>query len=292
MKQVSIESIINHMQAIKELMAEKWAVFAGNKFVQSLRLDKPVTILFMMWPALWGFFYASGSFLNFLKLIILMVVLRVICFLYDDISTPEVEMTGNRRQMKQPSVFLLLGAVIFSAVVASQIYPWVLFLVLTWIVLIAVYPYLFKIVWWPQVYGGLVFGLWPALIGITSAGEVSFSSILICLAAFFWMISLETLKAGEYKSVDMANSLKSVALWMGNKSISFVVSCFVLTFVFLVFSGIAAHAGGIYYAFLMAAQWVLMRNYHGTAETEISHKTYASTIWVSLFIAFGLLFGL
>ena len=193
--------------------------------------------------------------------------------------------------MNKPSILLLIGAVIFGGVVASQIYPGVLFLVLTWIVLIAIYPYLFKIIWWPQIYGGVIFGLWPALIGITSAGDISFSSILICFAAFFWMISLETLKAGEYQSVDMANSLKSVALWMGNKSISFVVSCFILTFVFLIFSGIAAHSGGVYYGFLMAAQWMLMKNYHGYAEKEISQNTSADTVWVSLLVALGLLFG-
>jgi 4-hydroxybenzoate polyprenyltransferase len=292
MKNISIESVIEQAKEIKSIALEKWTVFAENKFVQSVRLDKPLTILVMMWPALWGFFYASGGFLNFLKLIILMVTLRIICFLYDDIATPEIEVTGNRRQMNKPPLYLLIGAVIFSAIVASQIFPGVLFLVLTWIVLVAIYPYLFKIIWWPQIYGGVIFGLWPALIGITAAGEISFNSILICFAAFAWMISLETLKAGEYKSVDMANSLKSVALWMGNKSISFVVSCFILTFVFLVLSGMANHASGIYYAFLMVAQWMLIRHYHGEKEAEMCQKTYAETVWVSLLITLGILFGI
>lgn len=291
MEKINIQNLLQHWETIQELVGEKWQIFKQNPFVQSLRLDKPVTTLLMLWPALWGFFYAGGGFLIFIKLILLMVALRVACCLYDDITTPEVEVTGDRRHMAQPSVWVLVGAVLISAVIASQIYAGVLFLVLTWFVLVAIYPYLFKMIWWPQVYGGVIFGLWPALMGVTAGGDISFGSILICFAAFFWMIALETMRAGAFKAEDMANSLKSVALWMGDRSISFVVACFVLAFVFLVFSGMSVGAGGLYYGCLMVAQWLFIRHYHGEAETKISQETLFYATWVAILITIGLLIG-
>ena len=289
MKNINIQNIIEQLKALQNAYIAKWQIFASNSLVQSLRLDKPLTILLMFWPALWGFFYGSSSLLIFLKLLLLMISLRIVSCLYDDITTPEIEITGDRRHMQKPPILFLLIGIVFSGVIASQIYPGVLFLILTWFILVAIYPYIFKMIWWPQVYGGVIFGLWPALIGVTSGGEISFNSILICFAAFFWMVALETAKASYYKNIDMDNSLKSVALWMGDKSISFMLAGFVLTFVFLVFSGMAVNASGFYYACLMLAELILIKSYY--LGGEISPKIHLNKVYISALIAIGLLFG-
>jgi len=78
--------------------------------------------------------------------------------------------------------------------------------------LIAVYPFMKRITWWPQAWLGLVFS-WGALVGgAATAQELAPETMLLYGACFFWVMAYDTIYALQDKEDDALVGVKSTAL--------------------------------------------------------------------------------
>ena len=109
--------------------------------------------------------------------------------------------------------------------------------------LIALYPVMKRITWWPQLFLGIVFNF-GALMGWSAVtGVLALPAILLYAAGICWTLGYDTIYANQDKDDDMRVGIKSTALKFGGESWKWVTGFYLATFLLLYAAFIAAGAG-------------------------------------------------
>ena len=86
------------------------------------------------------------------------------------------------------------------------------------LVLIAIYPFMKRVTWWPQAWLGLTFN-WGALVGFASVtGRLTLPVYLLYAGCFFWTLGYDTIYAHQDKDDDALIGVKSTARLFGDNS--------------------------------------------------------------------------
>jgi 4-hydroxybenzoate polyprenyltransferase len=81
---------------------------------------------------------------------------------------------------------------------------------------VAIYPFMKRITYWPQLVLGLAFN-WGALVGWTAVkGSLGWPAVLLYLGSVAWTIGYDTIYAHQDKDDDRSLGLKSTALRFGD----------------------------------------------------------------------------
>lgn len=215
----------NHRNFVHKITPKKFM-----PYVQLMRLDRPIGIWLLLFPSWWGI--ALGTSQNFLLTTLInlflfaigSVVIRSAGCIYNDILDrdldAQVERTKNRPlaskalSLKQAytTLFLLLGIGFLILLMLNK--ATILMGILS-LFLIGTYPLMKRITHWPQAFLGLTMN-WGILMGATAAkGMITFSSLLLYGAAFFWTLGYDTIYAHQDKEDDMFVGIKSTAIALG-----------------------------------------------------------------------------
>lgn len=241
---------------------------------------------------LWGFFSSPAPAVTLLlQALLLILVLQIAASLYNDFNQETDESKVTEKE-DIPSPILLIILALLGVWLAYTLGSGTLLCVIIWGILVAGYPYLAQVTWWPQVCYGFVFGAWPVLIGQSAAGEANFNAIPLMIAAFFWATALETLRVDT--SLDKKDRLHFIREILGPQRFSFITVCMITSLVFLVLTGLVTHMTGIFYGGLMIAQGIMTYTFqmHGNEkENDISYRTYQYSGLAGLAIALGFMLG-
>jgi 4-hydroxybenzoate polyprenyltransferase len=116
--------------------------------------------------------------------------------------------------------------------------------------LVAAYPFMKRITWWPQAWLGLTFN-WGALMGYAAAtGKLSLAAVLLYASGVFWTLGYDTIYAVQDLEDDALAGVKSSARRLGADAPR-GVAVFYLVAIALAFA--AAAAGGVGPVFLLLA---------------------------------------
>jgi 4-hydroxybenzoate polyprenyltransferase len=100
------------------------------------------------------------------------------------------------------------------------------------LVLVAAYPYMKRITWWPQAWLGLVFS-WGALVGWPAVtGEVEWPALLLWGGAVFWVIGYDTIYALQDMEDDALVGVRSSALALGHHARAGIALCYLVALAF------------------------------------------------------------
>ncbi len=143
---------------------------------------------------------------------------------YNDIADrdldAQVERTRNRPlasgavSVKAAWVLLMLLALV-GLVVLLQLNFNAQILALESLILVAAYPFMKRITWWPQAWLGLVFS-WGALVGWIAVAEHARPAMLLLYAgSIAWVIGYDTIYALQDREDDAMIGVRSSALRMG-----------------------------------------------------------------------------
>src|SRR5206468_9330247 len=84
------------------------------------------------------------------------------------------------------------------------------------LLLIAIYPFMKRITWWPQFFLGLAFS-WGALLGWTSqVGSLTWAPVLLYAGSILWVIGYDTIYALQDVDDDALIGIKSTARLFGS----------------------------------------------------------------------------
>jgi 4-hydroxybenzoate polyprenyltransferase len=90
------------------------------------------------------------------------------------------------------------------------------------LVLIAVYPFLKRYTYWPQIALGLTFN-WGALVGWSAVtGSLALPAIVLYCGSVLWTIGYDTIYAHQDKEDDLMVGLKSTAIRFGEHTMTWV----------------------------------------------------------------------
>ena len=116
--------------------------------------------------------------------------------------------------------------------------------------LVAAYPFMKRITWWPQAWLGLTFN-WGVLLGFAAAaGTVTWPAVLLYLGGVAWTLGYDTIYAVQDLEDDALAGVKSSARRLGGRLREAVLGFYIGAFVLAV---AAAWSGGLGPLFLPPA---------------------------------------
>ena len=151
--------------------------------------------------------------------------------------------------VRQAWVFVVACALISLAILLTM-GPVAIGLGVASLALVAAYPFMKRITWWPQAWLGLTFN-WGALLGYAAVtGRIDWPAILLYAAGVFWTLGYDTIYAVQDLEDDALAGVKSSALRLGDAAPKAVLGFYVTAFVLAL---AAAWVGGLGPLFLPPA---------------------------------------
>lgn len=192
-----------------------------------MRLDKPIGILLLLWPTLWGLWFAAGGLpppdvlLIFFTGTVLMRSAGCVINDYADRNfDPHVERTRDRplaAGIIQPKEALALAGILMLLAFGLVLFldPLTIKLALIAAAIAVIYPYVKRVFPLPQAWLGIAFGF-----GIPMAYAELWHTLprvawLLLIANVFWAIAYDTAYAMVDRDDDLKIGVKSSAILLG-----------------------------------------------------------------------------
>jgi 4-hydroxybenzoate polyprenyltransferase len=114
------------------------------------------------------------------------------------------------------------------------------------LVLVAAYPFMKRITWWPQAWLGLTFN-WGALLGYAAAeGRLGWPAVLLYASGVFWTLGYDTIYAVQDLEDDALAGVKSSARRLGAAAPKAVLGFYVIAFVLALAAAFTAGLGPLF----------------------------------------------
>ena len=148
--------------------------------------------------------------------------------------------------------------------------------------LVAAYPFMKRITWWPQAWLGLTFN-WGALLGFAAVtGGVGWPALLLYACGIFWTLGYDTIYAIQDLEDDALAGVKSSVRRLGAATPKAVLAFYVLSFACAL---AAAWAGGLGPLFLPPAALFGLHLSHQAAKVRLDDPQGALTLFKSNAVA-------
>ena len=120
------------------------------------------------------------------------------------------------------------------------------------LLLVAAYPFMKRITWWPQAWLGLTFN-WGALLGFAAqTGRLDLADAMLYAGLIFWTLGYDTIYAHQDKEDDALIGVKSTARLFGSDTRKWILRFYAVAFTLILAAGFTEHAGWPF-AFVMLA---------------------------------------
>jgi len=224
-----------------DAVARPWverAPASWQPYLRLARLDRPIGTWLLFWPCLFGLALGAADqhrgFMGTPKdwwLLALFatgaIVMRGAGCTYNDIVDRDIDARVARTRgrpipsgavsVKQAWVFLAgqcgIGLLILLCLNSLSIA-----LGAASVILIAIYPFMKRITWWPQAWLGLTFN-WGVLLGFAAqTGRLTIADGVLYAACFFWTLGYDTIYALQDIEDDALVGVKSTARLFGPRA--------------------------------------------------------------------------
>lgn len=273
-----------------------------HPYLRLVRLDKPIGILLLMWPTLWGLWFAAGGLppLHILAVFIAGVVLmRSAGCAINDYADRDFDLHVARtcqrpvatgEVSRQEALMIAGGLALLAFLLILPLNRLVILMSVPALFLAASYPFTKRFFAIPQAYLGIAFGFGIPMAYAAVRGEVPVEAWLLLLANLFWSVAYDT----EYAMVDRVDDLKigirTSAITFGRFDIVAVGLCYAAALGLLAGVGWQLGLGGLFYAGLLAASAISA--YHlwliRDRETSACFKAFLHNTWFGFAVFAGL----
>ena len=206
-------------------------------FASLMRLDRPIGTWLLYWPCTWGVALAGvqGRWDLFVWFALGALAMRSAGCVYNDIVDRDLDRQVERTRLRPLAskrvslrVAWVLVAILCAAglLVLLQLNLVAALVALASLALVAAYPFMKRITWWPQAWLGLVFA-WGALVGWPAVtGSFGWPAVLLWLGSVAWVVGYDTLYAIQDIEDDALVGVKSSARRLGRHVATGVGACY------------------------------------------------------------------
>ena len=278
-------------------------------YAQLMRLDRPIGWWLLLLPCWWGLalaqIAAGGGWPDLSKVFLFLVgaiVLRGAGCTLNDIVDRDIDNQVERTRARPlpaglislRGAFAFLGVqLLVGLVILLQFNRLTIVTAIASLAIVAVYPFMKRITYWPQLVLGFAFN-WGALLGWTSVhNNFSPAPVLLYAGGISWTLAYDTIYAHQDKDDDAAIGVKSTALRFGDATIYWLAFFFILALVLIdaslwvVSAPLAAHVGVAGAA--LHATWQISR-FDGD-DFHMCLKLFRANRMFGVIILLGLLIG-
>ena len=244
---------------------DRLAPAAARPWLRLARADSPVGYWLLMWPCWWSVALASPSWPDPGLLLLFLagaVVMRAAgCTVNDLIDRDfDARVARTRTRPLASGAISPAGALAFLALlllaglaILTRFDRAAVLVGSASLGLVAVYPLMKRVTYWPQLFLGLTFN-WGALVGWAAVRDALHTpALLLYGAAICWTIGYDTLYAHQDKADDRRLGLKSTALAFGDRTPVIVAGFYLVFLAGLVAAGLTAALAWPFHALLALA---------------------------------------
>ncbi|MDC7683409.1 4-hydroxybenzoate octaprenyltransferase [Asticcacaulis sp. BYS171W] len=252
-------------QILPDAAATNWvdrhAPVALRPWLKLGRFDRPVGIWLLFLPGAMGIVFGAQWVLSWealYKLVLFAVgsaLMRGAGCAFNDFVDRDFDAQVERTRMRPIPAGQITPKQALAFVAASSLISLLILIQLGWtaialgiasLALVAAYPFMKRITWWPQAWLGLTFN-WGFLMGYASlTGHLSLGALIFYAGLVFWTIGYDTIYAYQDIEDDAMIGVKSSARALGSNARGGVSFFYALA---IALTGIGGIVGGLYWPF-------------------------------------------
>jgi 4-hydroxybenzoate polyprenyltransferase len=244
-----------------------------DAYERLVRLDKPIGILLLAWPTLWGLWIASRGVPNLLALWLFLlgtVLMRSAGCAVNDYADrnfdPYVERTkarplaaGTIRPWEALAVAVVLALAAFAIVL--QFNDLTIALSFVALPIAALYPFTKRFFWMPQAWLGVAFGFGIPMAFAALTGRVPPIAWALLVASALWTIAYDTEYAMVDREDDKRIGIRTSAILFGRWDVAAVMAFYALFLASMAAIGWYLRYGPLYYTGLAIAAGIALYHY-------------------------------
>jgi len=206
----------------------------SRPYLRLSRFDRPIGSWLLLMPCWWSAALAAGIARDDAQLPLVIVLFFIGAFVmrgagctWNDITDRDLDARVERTRSRpipagqvsvpQAAVFLVAQALI-GLMVLLQFNRFAVITGIASLVIVAVYPFMKRITWWPQIVLGLAFS-WGALMGFAvTLGRIDVTALLLYAGSIAWVIGYDTIYAHQDAEDDALIGIKSTARLFGART--------------------------------------------------------------------------
>lgn len=245
-------------------LAPPWS----RPYLRLARLDRPIGSWLLLLPCWWSAALASALAHDVRRLPLTVVLFFIGAFAmrgagctWNDIVDRDLDASVERTRSRpipsgqvtvgQALAFLVLQAVV-GLVVLISFNTFTIALGIASLAIVAIYPFMKRITYWPQIVLGLAFS-WGALMGWAAAfGRLDAPAVLLYAGSIAWVIGYDTIYAHQDREDDALIGIKSTALLFGDGTKPILSLFYALAVILIGIAGFLAGAGPVFAIGLLA----------------------------------------
>jgi 4-hydroxybenzoate polyprenyltransferase len=190
------------------------------------RFDRPIGWWLLFWPCVFGVWLSGAGWQPVLLgwLLLGSIAMRGAGCVYNDIVDADLDARVARTALRPVASGRVSKKTAWAWLVSLCLVGLVVLLQLNWqaqlvalgsLALVAAYPFMKRITWWPQAWLGMVFN-WGLLVGWTQLRLDNWDALAAVYAgAICWVIGYDTIYALQDREDDAMVGIRSSALAMG-----------------------------------------------------------------------------
>ena len=279
----------------------------ARPYLVLMRADRPIGSWLLFWPCAFGLALAAPLTSDPWRLLwfallfaVGAIVMRGAGCTYNDIVDRDIDAKVERTRGRpipsgavsvRNAIIFLVAQSLIGLVILLQFNAVTIWLGLASLLLIAAYPFMKRITFWPQAWLGIVFN-WGALLGWTAVtGSIARPALLLYAGCVFWTLGYDTIYAHQDKEDDAPIGVKSTALLFGVNTKPWLVLFYALAIVLWALAALDANLA-LWFALALVALhlgWQIARFRLGDPVNAL--KTFRSNRETGALLTLALILG-
>jgi 4-hydroxybenzoate polyprenyltransferase len=239
----------------------------ARPYLRLARLDRPIGSWLLLMPCWWSVGLAgmrAGHFPSVWHIVLFFIgafAMRGAGCTWNDLVDRDLDTKVERTRSRpipskqvtvaQASIFMLAQALV-GLLVLIQFNRFAVMTGIASLLVVAAYPFMKRITYWPQIVLGLAFS-WGALMGWPAAfGRLDWPPLLLYAGSISWVIGYDTIYAHQDREDDALIGIKSTALLFGQNTAPMLAGFYACAVVLIGVAGLMAGGGLIFVLGLIA----------------------------------------
>ena len=212
-----------------------------DAYEKLIRLDRPIGILLLLWPTLWGLWLATPAQFATPKwgvvwlFVLGTVLMRSAGCAVNDFADRKFDAHVERTRDRPLAAGIIKPweALVVAAVLAACAFAIVLrfneltiYLSFAALAIAIVYPFTKRFFWMPQAWLGLAFGFGIPMAFAATTREVPPLAWALLVANVFWTIAYDTEYAMVDRDDDVKLGMRTSAILFGRQDVNAVMACY------------------------------------------------------------------
>lgn len=271
-------------------------------FIALARLDRPIGVYLLLWPTMWGLWFAAEGWPGWHLLFVFalgVVLTRSAGCVINDIADRHFDRHVKRTEGRplaqgkisvEEAAIYMAGLLFLALILVLTTNAFTVGLAAAAAVIAAIYPFMKRYTYLPQAVLGVAFSMGIPMAFAAFRGDIPNLAWLVAIGNLVWTVAYDTEYAMVDRDDDIKLGLKSTAILFGDMD-KLIIGVLQALFVFImILAGRLVEAGAAYYLGLCAATGFFIYQHRLIKDRERLDclAAFLNNHWAGLVIFIGL----